>query len=518
MAENRGIVFLVGAGPGDPGLLTRRGEQLLKEAEVVVYDHLANPRLLDLVPTEAIRVSAGKSVGHCTMTQDLINAALVDHARAGRRVVRLKGGDPYIFGRGSEEEEYLRAASIPCQVIPGVTAAVGVSAYAGISLTHRESASAVAFVTGHGHADPNRSGGGKDLDWNALAAFPGTLVIYMGVTRLESLCQTLIERGKDRRTPAAMIGSGTLARQRTVEGTLETLPERVKTDGLRPPGLLVIGKVVNRRPVRSWFEELPLFGQRIVVTRPRDEAVRAASSLEALGAEALIAPTVEILPLESYAQLDQTIDHLSRYHWAVFTSSNGVQAFFDRLEAVGHDLRAVGHLKLAAIGPATADALRRYHLRADLIPRSFRSEDLAEALVKEVKGQRVLLLRADRGRTILQEELGQVAQVDQVALYRNADVASIPEEIVRRVEEGSIDWITLTSSAITNRLHSLLGEQGRSRIGREIKLASLSPVTSATATQLGWKVAAEAKEYTWAGLVEALVEASQPSIAEEQPA
>ncbi|MBV8383243.1 MAG: uroporphyrinogen-III C-methyltransferase [Planctomycetaceae bacterium] len=504
MAEGPGIVYLVGAGPGDPGLLTRRGAEVLSRAEVVVYDHLASPRLLDLAPAGALRICAGKWIGHCTLSQDEINRLLVEHARAGRRVVRLKGGDPYVFGRGGEEAEHLRAAGLEFQVVPGVTAGVGVTAYAGIPITHRDSASAVAFVTGHD--DPEAPTSRRRLDWEALARFPGTLVVYMGVSRLEGLCRTLVRLGKPETTPAALIESGTLARQRTVVGTLVDLHRRAVDAGIGPPALLVVGEVVARRPALRWFEDLPLAGQRIIVTRPADEVERSASALEALGAEVLAAPTVEIRPLDDFEVLDRTLARLDTFDWLVFTSGNGVRCFLDRLHVLGRDLRALGHLKLAAIGPATAEALARFRLKPDLVPGTFRSEALAEALAEHVAGRRVLLARADRGRTVLKDELGRVSDVEQVAVYRNADVEALPASVLERIAEGSVDWITLTSSAITERLHALLRDEARCRIGRDIQLASLSPVTSATAARLGWAVAAEARNYTWDGLIQALIE------------
>lgn len=501
--DQKGIVYLIGAGPGDPGLLTRRGAEVLERAEVVIYDHLASPRLLDLAPPSALRICAGKSIGHMTLPQEAINALLVEHALAGRCVVRLKGGDPFVFGRGAEEAEHLRAAGVSFQVVPGVTAGIGVTAYAGMPVTHRDVASAVAFVTGHN--DPEATDAHHRLDWQALANFPGTLVVYMGVTRLPGLCRTLIRLGKPESTPAALVEAGTVAQQRTVVGTLADLPERVAQAKLGPPALLVVGGVVARRPSLRWFEDLPLFGQRIVVTRPSGEAGRAAAVLEALGAEALIAPTVAILPLDDYGPLDRAIDGLADFDWLVFTSGNGVRHFLDRLEARGRDLRALGHLKLAAIGPATAEALAGWRLKADVVPESYRSEALAEALAGQVAGRRVLLARADRGRTVLRDELEQVADVVQVPVYRNVDAESLPPSVLDRLAEGSVDWITLTSSAITERFDALLPESVREAIGRgAIRLASLSPVTSATAARFGWPVSAEASVYTWDGLVQAI--------------
>lgn len=510
MNDERGIVYLVGAGPGDPGLLTRRGADALARADVVVYDHLASSKLLDLAPPSAERICAGKSSGHCTLNQDEINRLLVEHAKLGRLVVRLKGGDPFVFGRGAEEAEYLRRAGVAFSIVPGVTAGVGVTAYAGIPVTHRATASAVAFVTGHD--DPEAADGRGRLDWSALAQFPGTLVVYMGVTRLAAICRTLIQHGKSPTTPAAVIESGTLPTQRTTVATLETLPERADSVGIHPPALLVVGPVVDRRSELTWFENLPLFGQRIVVTRPLDEEGRssASASLEALGAEVIAAPTVTIRPISDPSLVDAAIDRLADFDWLVFTSSHGVNHFLERLLGERkRDLRALGGIRIAAIGPATAEALARYHLRADLIPESSRSEGLAERLAAEAQGQKILFARADRGRTLLQEELGRVAEVHQVPVYHNADVEELPEGLIDRIRQGTIDWITITSTAIVARLHALLPEDAQQQVGRRIRLASISPVTSESARNLGWPVAVEATAHTWDGLVEALVERVQ---------
>jgi len=497
-------VYLVGAGPGDPGLLTRRGEAVLALADVVVFDHLASSRLLDLAPPNALRICAGKSIGHCNLTQDEIHQLLIEHARAGRTVVRLKGGDPLVFGRGAEEAQALRAAGIPFEIVPGVTAAVGVTAYAGIAVTHRDVSSAVAFVTGHN--DPESETGRNQLDWEALARFPGTLVVYMGVTHLEAICRTLIAQGKPADLPAAVVESGTLPCQRSIRATLGTIAEAARRAGVGPPALLIIGSVVALRDELGWYERLPLFAQRIVVTRPREQGLPASAGLEALGAEVLLAPTVEIRRLTNPALLDSAIDRLAHYDWLVFTSANGVRFFLERLVERGRDLRVLGHVKLAAIGPSTAQALAQFHLRADLIPESYRSESLAEVLGRIAPNQKILLARADRGRAILKEELQKLAEVDQVPVYHNADAEALPEAVIERIQEGTVDWITLTSSAIVTRLHDLLPQSARERLGRDVRLASLSPVTSETARNSGWNVSVEAAEYTWDGLVRALIE------------
>jgi uroporphyrinogen III methyltransferase/synthase len=514
MSQRRGIVYLVGAGPGDPRLLTLRGAEVLALADVVIYDHLANDQLLDLAPPNALRICAGKSSGHCTLTQDQINGLLLEHGRAGRAVVRLKGGDPLVFGRGAEEAEHLARHGVRFEIVPGVTAGVGATAYAGLPLTHRSLSSAVAFVTGHGdpEADDEATSARAALDrprldWPAIARFPGTLVVYMGVTHLAAICRTLIKHGMPGSTPAAIVGSGTSPTQRVLEGTLATIAEEARREAARPPALLLVGPVVELRSQLNWFESLPLFGQRIVVTRPSDEGRLAASRLDSLGAEVLLAPTVRILPMADPAPLDDAIGRLQEYDWLVFTSSNGVRFFMDRVLALGRDLRALGRLKLAAIGPGTAHALSRFHLRADVVPEAYRSEALAEALVPRIRGSRVLLARADRGRPLLREELEKVANIDQVAVYRNADAHDLPEPVLERILAGTVDWVTLTSSAIARSLRSLLPEEARQRLGRDIKLASLSPVTSSTAVELGWTIAAEAEVYTWEGLVEAIVAA-----------
>lgn len=496
-----GTVYLVGAGPGAPNLITVRGRALLERADVVVYDHLVHPRLIDSAPPGAERLAVGKRAGHYTVSQDGINALLVDRARQGLRVVRLKGGDPFVFGRGAEEAEHLAAAGVPFEVVPGVTAGVGAASLAGLCVTHRADSSAVAFVTGH--HDPNQLR--APVDWPALARFPGTLVIYMGATRLPTITEALLSAGRSPQEPAAFVHWGSLPCQRVVEGTLATLAERVLQAKLGPPALIVIGDVVHRRAALAWYERLPLFGQRIVVTRPRDEGERIAPELEALGAEVLLAPTVEIRPLDDHHALDDAMRRLATFDWLVFTSENGVHAFIGRLDAHGLDLRALGHLKLAAIGPTTADALGRYHLKADLVPAEFRSESLAAALAERAAGQRVLLARANRGRDLLRTELQSVAHVEQVAVYRNVDVDRLPDHVAQRLEEGTVDWITLTSSAITERLAHLLPPGARELIGTKIQLASLSPVTTRAAERLGWTVSAEAQTYTWGGLVEAML-------------
>lgn len=500
MGESCGVVTLVGAGPGDPGLLTLHALDSLRRADVVLYDALVHPRILDYAPPGAQRISVGKRAGHAVMSQREIHEQLVRYARLGLRVVRLKGGDPYVFGRGAEEVEALRACGIEARVVPGVTAGLGATCYAGIPLTHRDISSAVAFVTGHD--DPTSAD--CRIDWPRLAVFPGTLVVYMGVSRLAAIRDVLVASGKSAETPAAFLENGTLPNQRVVASTLQELPEAVTREGLHAPALIVIGEVVSRRPSLDWFERLPLFGRRILVTRPRAEGVQVAAGLEEMGAEAILAPMIEIRPLTDTTPIDRAIGRLSSYDWVVFTSPNGVRGFFDRVESGGRDARVFGQSKIAAIGPKTAETLAGYRLFADLIAETFRSESLAADLAGHVLGKRILLIQADRGRPLLRESLEAIAHVDRLPTYENQDVPSLDPPTARRLLDGSLDWITVTSSAIAARLHALAPPSLHDRIGRTIRLASISPLTTATLAQLGWRVEVEAPEATWDSLVEAI--------------
>jgi uroporphyrinogen III methyltransferase/synthase len=420
----------------------------------------------------------------------------------------LKGGDPLVFGRGGEEAEALRQAGIEFEIVPGVTAALGATAFAGIPLTHRNFASGVAFVTGHEQPDKP----GSTLDWHALARFPGTLVIYMGVTRLAAITEALIAHGKDDATPAAAIQWGSTFSQRTVEAPLQALATAVREAGLTSPTLVVVGDVavgdvVRLRSKLSWFERRPLFGRRVLVTRPRGQEASMVRQLEGLGASVTMQPTVEIREIADWQPVDRAISEIARYGWLVFTSVNGVRAFLDRLRSGGRDMRALGNTKLAAIGPATADALRSYHLEPDVVPPRFRSEGLVEALKDKLRGQRVLLARADRGRELLHDELARVADVDQVAVYTQVDIAEPDAEVLADLCAGRIDFVSLTSSNIARAFIRWLDAEARARIASgQLQLVTISPVTSATVREAGLTVAAESRAETAAGVVEAISE------------
>jgi uroporphyrinogen III methyltransferase/synthase len=499
-----GKVYLVGAGPGDPGLITRKGLDCLALADLVLYDGLVNPLLLAQSQARAERTNRSQVSGQSALNQQQINDRLIAAAREGKTVVRLKGGDPFVFGRGGEEAEALARAEVPFEVVPGVTAAVAASAYAGISLTHRDHASAVAFITGH--EDPAKAD--SALDYNILADFPGTLVFYMGLHRLPAIAAALIAGGKPGDTPAAIISRGTTPAQQTLTATLAELPSQAAAARLHAPSLIIVGECIQQRETIAWFEKKPLFGKRVLIPRPLSQAGSAVSRVFELGAQPIVAPTIEILPPLEWSAVDQTFARLHEFDWIVFTSVNGVQFLFKRLWEMGGDLRRLGAPKLAAIGDGTAHALTEFHLRADLVPDSFRAEALAEALAPHVAGRRVLWARASRGRDVLPRELRAAgAQLEELAVYRNIDVERFDAGTLTALEAGDVDWVCLSSPSITRSFSRLLSPAARNRLGSPTRIASISPVTTAAARDAGLPVHAEATTYNWDGLLEALVTA-----------
>ncbi len=498
-----GIVYLVGAGPGDPGLLTLRGRAVLASADVVVYDALLSPRLLRHAPADAERVYVGKRSDRHTLPQDEINALLVARARAGQTVVRLKGGDPFVFGRGGEEAVALADAGVRFEVVPGVTAGVAALAYAGIPATHRDHASALGLVTGHAAADK----ADDPLDWPALARWPGTLVFFMGVANLPRICASLIDAGMDAGTPAAAVRWGTTPRQTTVAGTLATLPDRAAEAGLKPPAVIVVGGVVGLRDRLAWFETRPLLGRRILVTRARAQASRLVEALEALGAEAVEAPAIRIEPPEDRAPLLAAARDAASYDWIVFTSVNGVDAFFAALAEAGGDARALAGVRLATIGPATTERLASHGLRADLQPATYTGAAVAEALTAAaaLDGAAVLLPRADIAPPDLADALAAAgARVTEVAAYRTVPDAAGAEAAAGDLRERRADWITFTSSSTVRNLVEAVGAETVRASGA--RLASIGPTTSATLREVGLAPTVEAAEHTIPGLVAAILE------------
>jgi uroporphyrinogen III methyltransferase/synthase len=501
-----GRVFLVGAGPGDPRLLTVRGLWCLRQADLVLYDGLVNPLLLRETSATAERTSRAAAGDGRRLDQEEINCRLIAAAREGKTVVRLKGGDPFVFGRGGEEAAALAEAGIPFEVVPGVTAAVAAGAYAGISFTHREFSSAVAFVTGH--EDPEKTS--SRLDYESLARFSGTLVFYMGLDRLAEIARSLIEHGMPAATPAAVICKATLPAQRTLTGTLEGIATQVQAAGLKPPSLIIVGECIRQREHIAWFEHRPLFGQRIGITRPLEQTGNEIERCLDLGAQPVLMPLIEIKPPDDLGPLDAAIARLADFNWLVFTSVNGVRALFDRIWDIGLDSRAVSHIKLAAIGPATAEALHEYRLRADLVPASYRSEDLASAMMPHVQGCRVLWPRASRGRDVLIESLTAAgARIETVVAYRHCDAEGLPALAVELLAAGQLDWILLSSPAIARRLSELLPDAVRPRLGQSPRLAAISPVTADAARECGLPITVVAETFTWEGLWEAVLTANR---------
>lgn len=500
MGDQVGIVYLVGAGPGDPGLLTRRGEALLRQAEVVVYDRLVAPELLELCPASAERVFVGKEGGRHPIPQQEINRLLVEHGRAGRRVVRLKGGDPFVFGRGGEEALALAEAGVPFEIVPGVTSAIAAPAYAGIPVTHRGLASSVAFVTGH--EDPTK--GESALDWPALARGADTLVFLMGVEHLEEIVQRLLAAGRPAEQPVALVRWGTTAQQERILATLGTVLAAARERGLKPPAVLVAGEVVRLAEKLSWFERRPLHGRRVLVTRARDQASVLAARLAELGAEPIEFPTIRIEPLADPAPLDAALERLGDFAWVVLTSANGVQAVFARLEAQGRDARAFAGVRVAAIGPATASALSARGLRADFVPRAFTSAAIAAELAPQVRpDERILLLRADIAPPSLAEELtARGAQVESVAAYRTVPDHGNRQRLEELLAQRAIDMVTFTSaSTVRNLVDSL----GNTALLEAPLIACIGPVTAAAARSLGLRVDVEATVHTIDGLLDAIL-------------
>ena len=503
METPKGKVYLVGAGPGDPGLITIKGRRCIQQADVVVYDYLAAKDFLKYARKDAEILYVGKKGGDHTLSQQGINQLLVEKARPGNIVTRLKGGDPFIFGRGGEEAEVLEAAGIPFEIVPGVTSAIAAPAYAGIPLTHRDFTSTLAFITGH--EDPTKTE--TSINWKSLAQGIGTLVFLMGVKNLPSIVARLVENGMSEDTPAALVRWGTTTRQRTVTGTLENIVDRVQAAGFKAPAIIVVGGVVTLREKLKWFEDRPLLGKRIVVTRARQQASNLVQELTELGAAVLECPTIEIVPPSDWTGLDSAIARLADYQWIVFTSVNGVGYFFKRLLELGKDVRALGQLRTAAIGPATASHLAEYGLFTDIIPESYRAESVIEAFGKEdIGGHRILLPRAVEARPILPTELQKMgASVDEIPVYRTRAVEDEEGLLVKELEAGGVDMVTFTSSSTARNFRALIPEDRFSSLMENVTVASIGPITSDTAKELGFDVHLEAEAYTIPGLIDAIV-------------
>ena len=504
MTKAKGKVYLVGAGPGDPGLLTLRGAELLKRADVVVYDALVNASLLKLAPKGAERIYGGKRPREHAQPQEELNALLLAKAREGKCVVRLKGGDPYVFGRGGEEAEELARAKIPFEVVPGISSIIAAPNYAGIPITHRDHCSTFTVFTGH--EDPAKPG--SSIDWEQVASIPGTKIILMGVERIAQIASSLMQFGLSGKTPVALVRWGTTGRQQSVEGTLETIAATVAERQFTAPAVIVVGGVVSLRRTLNWFEQRPLFGRRVVITRTRDQASELCARLLELGADVLEIPTIKIVPPTDLKHLGDAILELNSYDWLVFTSPNGVNEFFEYFFRAFDDLRDIGGVRIAAVGPATAARLKELHLRVDLMPDRYLASKLAKAMheFQSVENCKILLLRAEVATPDLPAALNELgAIVDDIACYKTVPETEDLDGTAGRLLEEGADWITFTSSSTVDNFHLRFNLPELTTKFPKLRLASIGPETTKTIVNLGLKPAIEAKPHTIDGLLKAML-------------
>jgi uroporphyrinogen III methyltransferase/synthase len=520
-----GIVYLVGAGPGDPGLLTLRGAECIRRADVVVYDRLAHPDHLRHARPDAELIYVGKQSAQHTLRQEEINALLVDRALVGKTVCRLKGGDPYIFGRGGEEAEECLAAGVPFEVVPGVTSAIAAPSYAGIPVTHRDAASSFAVITGHERDDAGEAGGRpagsaeQRRNWANIAHAADTLVFLMGAENIGEIASRLLEHGRSPETPIALVRWGTWPAQETLVSTLGSVAEDVRARGFKAPAVTVVGEVVRLRETLRWFDKRPLFGKRVVVTRAREQASGLSERLRELGAEPVEFPVIRIVAMADHAELDAAIDGLrsTSYSWVVFTSANGVRFFRERLESRGLDARVFSGTRIAAIGPATADALREIGIRADFVPSRFVAESVVEEWPDaEMNGKRVLLPRAREARELLPDRLREMgAVVDVVTAYETVRDSSAADQVRKQLVDGEIDAVTFTSSSTVSNFVESIGREAAQESLRNVVVACIGPITAGTARGLGIEPTIVADEFTIPGIVDSLVAVFGPKAGQE---
>ena len=501
-----GKVYLIGAGPGDPGLLTIKARDCIALADVVIYDYLANPVFLNYANKKAEIIYVGKKGGCHTMPQEEINQLIMDKARQGQIVARLKGGDPFIFGRGGEEGMELFEAGIPFEVIPGITSAIAVPAYAGIPLTHRDFTASVTFITGH--EDPAKEK--SNIAWDKLGSDTGTLVFLMGVGNLPKIVENLIKHGRSPETPVAVIHRGTVPAQKTVTGTLKNISRVVEEQGIKPPSIIVVGHVVTLRDGLNWFEKNPLFGKRIVVTRAREQASSFLATLSALGAECIEFPTIEIVPPKTWDKLDSAINNITDYQWVIFTSVNGVKYFFERMHVLGKDARALNNIKIGAIGPVTAQTVRENGIQPDLVPDEYK----AEAVVDKFEGQitdslKILLPRAAKARELLPKELEKMgATVDVVETY-STEIPDHNRDIIRdMLENNDIDLVTFTSSSTVTNFVKMFESDKKQFLDwmTRVNIGCIGPITAKTAEENDLKTSIMPEDYTIEALANAIVQ------------
>ncbi|HMK55660.1 MAG TPA: uroporphyrinogen-III C-methyltransferase [Dissulfurispiraceae bacterium] len=508
----KGKVYLIGAGPGDIGLFTLKGLRCLKKAEVVVYDFHLNAQILNYIDHDAEFIYAGKRGGHHAMTQDEINQALIDKAREGKIVCRLKGGDPFVFGRGGEEAEALVNNGIGYELIPGVSSSIAAPAYAGIPLTHRKYSSSFAVITGNEDAGKD----GSTIDWPHLSKSFDTLVFLMGVKNLDRISSKLIEHGKPGDTPAAIVRWGTRPDQKTVVGTLDDISSRAAAEGIKPPAVMIVGNVVRLRDTLKWYEKKPLFGQRILITRDYSADYE---PLEDLGAEIFEFPTIQTVPASDYSELDKAIENISSYHWIIFTSSNSFSYFMRRLAATRSDIRELKGLKICAIGPKTAGTLRTAGLRVDLIPEEFNAEGLIESFIREARssvqdpryktsnleGLRILLPRAENAREVFPDRVRELGgEIDCPVTYRTVKPEKHGKRLIRFLKTGRISVATFTSAATFTNFCDIIGDEAIDFL-KGIPIAAIGPVTAKAIEKKGLQVAIMPKEATIKAMVDEII-------------
>lgn len=504
--NKKAVVYLLGAGPGDPGLFTLKGKKILEKAEVIIYDRLVSDSILALGNPEAEYIYVGKIAGKHALSQDEINDLLVEKAAQGKIVARLKGGDPFLFGRGGEEALYIREHGYDFEVVPGISSAIAVPAYAGIPVTHRDAASSLAIITGHEKPDKEVS----SIKWKELAQGIGTLVFLMGVENLEFICQQLTANGMSGSTPVALVRWGTLAAQQVLTGTLADITARVRETSFKPPAVIIVGEVVNLRSDLKWIENKPLWGKRIVVTRARAQASRLVEKINELGGEAIEFPSIVIKAEEDLSSLHNAYRHLDSYDWIIFTSVNAVEIFFAQLKNEDIDIRSLHGINLGAIGPTTRDSLLDRGLKVDLMPDEYHAEGIIKALENKVKkGQWVLLPRARGARKVLPETLRQWGvHVNEVILYESIPDTRISRARITEILEDRVDYLTFTSSSTVSNFVRMVGRDKVLSLNNKARVACIGPITAETAKSHGFKVDIIAGEYTIDGLLTAIIDDS----------
>ena len=509
---DRGHVSLVGGGPGDPELLTIKAMRRLREADLIVYDYLANPEHLQYAKASAIKISVGKRFRYRRLSQQKINDLIIGAAKKGKRVVRLKGGDPYLFGRGGEEALLLKKSGISFEVVPGVTSATACAAYSGIPLTHRDHNASVTFLTGHRAHDENLD----SVDWDRIVSLKGTLVIYMGFYNLSKIAEKLIRYGMPPATKVCVIQWGTLPWQKSCEGTLENISRIVSLKKMGAPSIIIVGDVVALKKDLNWFERLPLFGKRVVITRPKDKVSVLKEKLRELGAWTIEMPAIEIAPLKNFSALDRALKQIDRFDWLIFTSTYGVEAFFDRLNNFhGKDARVLSRLKIVCVGPETVLSLKKQGIACDLQPKRFEASAIADELkkrYKELRGKKILLVRANIAPPELEKKLSKAGvQITRATAYRTIFPKPIAKPVRDDLLRNGVDYIAFASSSAVLHTSKMIGLKGLKKIAKKACFASIGPVTSGTLRAHGLRVGCEADPFTIDGLVSAVVKHEKKS-------